>query len=154
MDKRKKYETLIARLDDNIDSGHFFEASWYASGVIEDRLLSLLRLSGGVPTEKNGKEVRTIGRKIGEVKKRLGMHAELTQVLPLDVKDNKGSKSNSLIERLNTWKNLRNELMHELGDSTIEISSIDSRSPTLASEGRDVARELSATVYRLKKKVR
>ena len=45
--KRELYEELYERMNTAHDAGFNLEASWFAYAVIEDRLLSLLRNSGG-----------------------------------------------------------------------------------------------------------
>ena len=64
--KREYYKDLIDRMNKAHDDEYYLEASWFAYTVLEDRLLSALRQSGGA-TYANFRPIRMLGKKIGRV---------------------------------------------------------------------------------------
>ncbi len=139
MSKRSHYETFIGRLDLAVSGGHFLEASWYAYAVLEDRLLSLLRGSGGV-NDRKGKPFRPLGNKLRELQERsasddvLRAHFEFT--------------------RLHAWKVRRDELMHAMADASKSVEEIDGEARRLAMDGAELVRVYSAASSRFKKRRR
>jgi hypothetical protein len=127
-------------MDITYDSSMYLEASWYAYAVLEDRLVSLLKNSGGIG-EKNGgaggKPIRMMGPKLKELTRR--------------AKKDKLLKENFEHDKLNDWKESRNNLMHAMGDATLTISDIDIAAKQLAKDGRELVREYASAARRLKK---
>lgn len=136
--KRDLYSMFMSRMKGATESGQFFEASWYAYAVLEDRLRSLLRNSGG-EGENNGigKPIRMMGPKLRELKKR----AKKDELL----------QANFEYNRLNTWKDDRNNLMHAMADATMTLEQIDVLAKALAQESEALVREYSSAAQRLKK---
>jgi len=134
------YKTFMSRMDKAFQSEMYLEASWYAYAILEDRLVSLLKNSGGIGEKKgnaNGKPIRMMGPKLKELTRR----AKKDPLL----------KANFEHDRLNTWKESRNNLMHAMGDATMAIEDIDLDAKKLAEEGRRLIREYAAACRRLKK---
>ena len=50
--KQKLYQHLMKRMDQAVEHGRDVEAGWYAYAVLEDRLRSMLRQSGGEGQKK------------------------------------------------------------------------------------------------------
>ncbi|MDP4310848.1 MULTISPECIES: hypothetical protein [Stenotrophomonas] len=140
MPKEDLYKTFINRMKSASDAGAYLEASWYAYAALEDRLVSLLQNSGGVGENAggaNGKPIKMMGRKIKELNRR----AEKDKLL----------KENFEHDKLNAWKDSRNNLMHAMGDATMTIDEIDASAKKLAEDGQELVREYAAACRRLKK---
>ncbi|PZT43424.1 hypothetical protein A7X92_14345 [Stenotrophomonas maltophilia] len=78
-----------------------------------------------------------MGRKIKELNRR----AEKDKLL----------KENFEHDKLNAWKDSRNNLMHAMGDATMTIDEIDASAKKLAEDGQELVREYAAACRRLKK---
>lgn len=137
MPKQALYSAFIKRMNAATEVAQYFEASWYAYAVLEDRLRSLLRNSGGEGVGGKGKPIRMMGPKLKELKYR----AKTDQLL----------KANFEHARLNKWKDARNNLMHAMADASMTLEQIDQAAKALAEEGVLLVRELSAACRRLKK---
>ena len=125
--KLELYEHLIERMDDAAISGRDVEAAWYAYAVLEDRLRSMLRQSGGEgATKGKGKHIRMMGPKLVE----LGKRAAKDSLLKLCFEQ----------IRLQKWKDDRNELVHAMADGKHDIVQIDKMASELAKEGVSLAR--------------
>lgn len=68
MSKRKHYIELIDEMDASHDNKYYLESSWYAHTVLEDRLVSALRQSGGA-TYANHRPIRMLGKKCRKLDK-------------------------------------------------------------------------------------
>jgi len=140
MPKEALYKTFITRMKSASDAGMYLEASWYAYAALEDRLVSLLRNSGGVGEKAggaNGKPIKMMGPKLNELTRR--------------AKKDKLLKENFEHDKLNDWKDSRNNLMHAMGDATMTIADIDVSARKLAEDGQKLLREYAAACRRLKK---
>ncbi len=73
-DKRELFENFISRMDSEIENGRYFEASWYVYALLEDRLISMLRNSGGVPQPtRGGRFLMLGGAKVTHLSQRMRM---------------------------------------------------------------------------------
>lgn len=135
--KSHLYSVLIARLDQAYSEKNFFESSWYAYAVIEDRLISLLRLTGGETI--NGKPIMMLGRKIEILEKRVHHNSALKKFFTQKMQDD-----------LDAWRDERNQLMHDMGTGTITLDEIDRRSQQLSLDGKKVVRELCSVCWKMK----
>lgn len=136
--KKKLYQDLISRMEAAAENGRDVEAAWFAYAVLEDRLRSLLRQSGGEGQNKGvGKPIRMMGPKLKELK----LRAKKDELL----------KSCFEYTRLEQWKRDRNDLVHAMADGTQTIETIDANAASLAREGVDLARIYTAAARRLKK---
>ena len=136
MGKRSLYENFIERIDRHVASGNFFEASWYVYAVLEDRLISMLQNSGG-STQSNGNPIRMLGPKLSILKTRAASDALLDANFPHDA--------------IFDWKERRNDLMHAMAEGSMDIDQIDEAAKSLANEGQELVRTVSAGAMRLKK---
>ncbi len=136
--KRKLYKDLLNRMDAARTANRDVEASWYAYAVLEDRLRSMLRQSGGEGEKKGvGKPIRMMGPKLKELSRRAKKDALLKNCFEYD--------------RLNQWKNDRNTLVHAMADGRHDIEQIDGLAKSLAQEGVDLAWLYAREAQRLKK---
>jgi hypothetical protein len=141
MAKEKLYESFITRLEAANADEAFLECSWYCYAVLEDRLLSFLRGSGGV-NYGNGKPIRMMGPKMKELKLRKSHDSLLAAQL-----------TDRLFDRLDKWKDDRNDLMHAMADATLTIEQIDKDAQKLSSEGKKLVRDYCAACRRYKKRL-
>lgn len=137
MSKQALYEAFITRLETAIADTKYFEASWYAYAVLEDRLMSMMRNSGGAGRGGGGKPIHMMGPKLTE----LTFRAKTDPLL----------KANFEFTRLKKWTNERNNLMHAMADSSMALAEIDAGAKALAEEGAALVREYSAACRRLKR---
>lgn len=140
MPKQALYKTFMSRMDAAYKASMYLEATWYAYAVLEDRLVSLLRNSGGVGENNggaNGKPIRMMGPKLKELSRR--------------AKNDKLLNENFEHDKLNDWKESRNNLMHAMGDATMPIADIDAAAKKLAEGGQILVREYASACRRLKK---
>lgn len=140
MPKEALYKTFMTRMRSAYKASMYLEASWYAYAVLEDRLVSLLRNSGGVGENaggSGGKPIRMMGPKLKELSRRAQKDA-LLQV-------------NFEHDKLNSWKDSRNNLMHAMGDATMPIDDIDEAARKLAEDGHSLVKEYASACRRLKK---
>ncbi|MBA2080984.1 hypothetical protein [Aeromonas veronii] len=140
MAKHALYKTFMTRMKDSYDAAMYLEASWYVYAVLEDRLLSLLRNSGGVGETNGGaggKPIKMMGPKLKELSRR--------------TKKDKLLKECFEYSKLNTWKESRNNLMHAMGDASMTIQDIDLTAKKLAEDGIELVKEYAAACRRLKK---
>lgn len=140
MAKQALYRAFISRMDSAYAAAMYLESSWYAYSVLEDRLISMLRNSGGVGENgggASGKPIRMMGPKLKELKRRAKKDKLLAAYFEHDA--------------LNAWKESRNNLMHAMGDATMPINDIDVAAKKLAEDGRKLVGDYSAACRRLKK---
>jgi hypothetical protein len=137
MKKKKLYEDLIERMEGAVTRGSDVEAAWYAYAVLEDRLRSMLRQSGGEAKKNKSKPIKMMGPKIEELKDR-ALNDRLLH---------------SCFERgrLEKWKDARNDLVHAMADGKHDIQAIDALASALAIEGVELARLYASAARRLKK---
>lgn len=136
MSKQALYSTFIERMAKAHEEGNYFESSWYAYAVLEDRLRSLLRSTGGEGKGGPGKPIRMMGPKLKELKYR----AKTDELL----------KANFEHDQLNTWKDSRNNLMHAMADASMTLQQIDASSRQLSVDGAELVRAYSAACRRVK----
>lgn len=136
-EKRDLYENFHSKLKLAIEKEFYLESSWYVYALLEDRLVSLLRSSGGVGNSGSAKPIKMMGPKLKELKNR--------------------SKSNKLLDhnfdhdRINQWKNDRNDLMHAMADGTKSVDDVSKTSYLLATSGAKLLKDVSSAAMRLKK---
>ncbi|OBX36752.1 hypothetical protein A8U91_01099 [Halomonas elongata] len=68
-EKNNHYKELMGRMSQAHEQEFYLEASWFAYTVLEDRLLSALRQSGGA-TYANYRPIRMFGKKMQEIRQR------------------------------------------------------------------------------------
>ncbi|UWQ31637.1 hypothetical protein K3555_13650 [Leisingera sp. M527] len=136
-DKRELFEGFHDRFGRAIEQGFYLEASWYIYALIEDRLVSMLRQSGGVGEKGSTTPIKMLGPKIKELKRRAVSDGLLQQNLPDTA--------------LSEWSSRRNSLMHAMADGNLSQEEIDKQSYLLATNGKELVKEVSAAAMRLKK---
>ena len=134
-----KYKNLIKQIDDALENEYYFEASWIAYAILEDRLISILKKSGGANNAK-GNEIRMMGPKIEQINERISDCLNLRKALMPD-----------MLEGLKNWKNNRDRLMHAMANEDLSISEIEELAKDLAITGRKWVSQLCSACYRLKK---
>lgn len=110
--KRDYYKVLMHKMQEAHSHKFYLESSWFAFAILEDRLLSALRQSGG-STYANNKPIRMLGPKMIEIKKRKRTDKLL-----------KAYFSNELMDKVDKWSKERNGLMHAMADGTQSIEDI------------------------------
>ncbi|WP_264536709.1 hypothetical protein [Flavobacterium sp. N1736] len=134
------YAKYISQLEETYFKGFYFEAAWIQYVLLEDRLVSLLKNSGGNLDAKN-KEIRMMGPKLGKLVERCSTSSVLKNELDRD----------DLINKLDTWKNLRNTLMHSMVDGSQSIKQIENDIQELAETGITLVRNTASAARRIKK---
>lgn len=129
--KSELYRTFIERMEAARKDGHRLEAAWYAYAVIEDRMRSLLQVTGLAARPR-----MMLGDKIQELENRRipEIDAQLDFLL------------------LKAWKEDRNNLMHAMAGGALSIEDIDKMSERLARDGCKIARSLASLARRMKKR--
>lgn len=134
------YKKLIFQLEDTFDKGYFFESAWIQYVILEDRLVSILKSSGGNLNNK-GSEIKMLGPKLGKLNDRYASSAILKEHID----------RNDILSRIDIWKDLRNTLMHSMADGSLTLEEIEIRIKELAESGKLLVRHTAATARRLKK---
>lgn len=140
MPKENHYRIFIRRLEKALNDGHYLESSWYAYAVLEDRLRSLLRSSGGEAHHTTGKKITMMGPKLRELKDRRANDAIISAQF-----------TDALHDSLHLWKEDRNNLTHAMADASISIEDIDTLAQKLAHDGKKLVRDYCALCRRVKK---
>lgn len=138
--KQSHYESLLKRMAKAHDEEHYFEASWYAYAILEDRLRSALRSSGG-DTYANHRPIRTLGRKMQIIRDRKANDTVLAAML-----------TDALMDRIYNWKESRNDLMHAMADGSKSLKEVDKEIYLLSGQSSKLIRDVAAACRRLKKR--
>lgn len=138
-DKREHYNDLMDKMNRSHEAEFYLEASWFAYTILEDRLLSALRQSGGI-TYKNNKPIRMLGKKMQEIKQRKKKDTLLNAYF-----------NDALMDRIHNWKEERNNLTHAMADGTKTITQIDKDAYLLSSNAQNLVRDVCSAAIRLKK---
>jgi hypothetical protein len=136
MAKASLYKTLISRMNDAISAGNYLEASWYSYAILEDRLRSLLRSTGGEPLTANGRPLQAMSKKRKLLETRLAANQQLM----------------SQLTALKDWCTRRNSLAHAMADATTPIADVDANKKALGEDGAELVRTLTASAMRLKRR--
>lgn len=142
--KATSYKLLLARLETALNCGFHLEASWIAYAVIEDRLLSALEKTGGIPATKKGQLLTLLGTKIAYLHGRLSSDPVLRGAI----------LNGAVLDDVSRWTKSRNYLMHDMARDNHPWTELDARAQELARSGRDVTRNLCSAVMRLAKRKR
>jgi hypothetical protein len=132
--KGKLFADLISRVDVALENKFYLEASWIEYSIIEERLISIIKKVD----ERNPGN----GFKVDKCLKRLKylINKENHQLL-------KRHFTIDFLDEISKWKNKRNSTMHDLAKKHITEQRVEN----LAREGKDLMRELNATIMRFKK---
>jgi len=146
-EKREHYEILLDKMSSAHEQEFHLEASWIAYSILEDRLYSALKRSGGT-TFPNGEDIRMLGQKIQEIIAR--------RVEPND-RQAAGDKllgayfSSELLDKLKDWKDRRNGLMHAMADSTKTIAELSKETYLLSLDSKQIVKDTCNASRLLKK---
>ena len=144
MAKRELYKVLIERMEAAHATNNLLGAAWYAYAILEDRLVSLLRNSGGL-NDKNGQPLRLMmGPKFKELKRRVNAKSQNKHVDPL-------LRINVELTTLDKWIDQRNKLMHGIAEGELTIEEIDTMIAYVAGTGIDLVRDFARAAARVKK---
>lgn len=138
MAKHELYRALIERMDAALSNRCFFEASWYAYAILEDRLISLVQSS--TPPGTTERTPRGMEKKMRILRDRTLANSSLSAFFK-DVE-------------LDAWRKRRNQLMHAMAEGTLTIADVDAQGESLAEEGARLVRVYAAAAMRLKKRTR
>lgn len=130
------YEAFIGRLEDDYRKGYYFQSAWLEFALLEDRLNSILSNSGGKLQPK-----ATMGPKIKELKKRSETNRLLYEYF----------EKGLMLDRIETWKEVRNRFMHNMANGTMTVAEIDAEIKALANEGAVLVRDFASIARRVKK---
>lgn len=137
--KRKHYIELMDEMEKSHQAAYYLESSWYAYTVLEDRLLSALRQSGG-ETYANHRPIRMLGKKMQEIRQR-----KINDSLLRAYFDDK------LMDRIHAWKEERNDLTHAMADGTKSIGEIKKSSYLLSTNAKKLVKDVCNAAILLKK---
>ncbi len=137
--KREHYEDLMERMSDAHANEVYFEASWFAYTILEDRLLSALKQSGG-DKYNNNKPIRMLGKKIEVLQQRKKKDKLLRSYF-----------TDGLVDNIHRWKEERNDLMHAMADGTKTMMEIDKAAFLLSESAKALVKDVCAAARLLKK---
>ncbi len=136
--KKKHYEELMVRMTKAILAEFYLEASWYAYAIVEDRLVAVLKRSGGA-LDAGGNAIRMLGPKLKLIRARRKKDALLQAYFP-----------EAILGSIDTWKDERNDLMHAMADASAPLAEIDKRAYLLATRGQELVKSVCRHQRQLK----
>lgn len=155
--------TMIARQKDAHCKGYYFEASWYAHGIFEDRTKRIcehILPTGEHPPDSLAEKIQIIktccdadktkvvdGKPVRGTRKEGGNKIKIPKH-PIYQTIDKG-----FLENLHVWREDRNQLVHELATGKFNISQIDRDKKDLSTRGDKLVKEILATTMRIKKRI-
>ena len=139
--KTDYYKVLMHKMNEAHDHKFYLESSWFAYSILEDRLVSALRQSGGI-TYANNREIRMLGNKMKVINERKTTDKLLAAYF-----------DDELMDEIDTWKNERNDLMHALADGTQTIEAILSSAQNQSKKAKTIVKK-ACTAARLLKRNR
>lgn len=143
--KRENYELLLHKNSNAIENEFYFEAIWISYCIMEDRLLSALKKCKCDKTiSKKGKaeEIRMLGPKIKAIRSNK-ISQPLLQLIEIQ-----------LIDNIEKWKDVRNDLMHKLATESAPLRSFDATIQKCARDGITLAKDLAASIQRINKQLK
>tara|TARA_R100001509_G_scaffold125429_1_gene78945 strand:- start:22872 stop:23309 length:438 start_codon:yes stop_codon:yes gene_type:complete len=138
-EKNNHYKELMSRMKSAHEQEFYLEACWFAYTVLEDRLLSALRQSGGA-TYANHRPIRMLGKKMQEIRQRKRNDPLLAAYF-----------NDPLMDRIHQWKEDRNDLTHAMADGTKSMAEVDKSAYLLSTSGAKLVNEVCSAARRLKK---
>jgi len=137
--KREHYNELMDRMDNAHNLEFYLEASWFAYTVLEDRLLSALRNSGGA-NYSNHRPIRMLGKKMQEINARKKKDKLLSAYF-----------TDQLMDNIHKWKEERNDLTHAMADGTKNITDVDKAAYLLSTNAKKLVKDVCNAAILLKK---
>lgn len=138
---KKPYQILLDKMKAAYAAGCYHETVWLAYVVLEDRLASALRMSGGTTVEGKG-PIQALGPKLGELGIRRERDPLLGQHFPAQ-----------LLQQIQDWKQQREALLQAKADFSDSYLQIEKDALQLAQRGIALA-NLTCTATRQFKKQR
>jgi len=139
--KGAAYQQLLDRASEAMSGAFYLEAGWIIFALLEDRLNSVLRLTGGIPTDKNGRPIQMLGKKLRVARERLVTDDAVRKAMRLG-RD---------LDQLERWKDRRNDLAHSMANDARSWADLAEEASVLAADGRALVGSISSAVMRLKK---
>ena len=139
MNKTHHYKILMHKMNEAHEHKFYLEASWFAFAIVEDRLVSTLRQSGGT-TDSQNQEIRMLGRKMGVISQRKRNDSLLAAYF-----------TDELMGEIDVWKDKRNDLAHALAVGSQSIEDILTTAENLSEEAKDLVNKVCAAARLLKK---
>lgn len=136
--KKKHYEELMVRMTKAIAAEFYLQAGWYAYAILEDRLVAVLKRSGGA-TNDNGTPIKMLGPKLKTIVRRRSSDPLLRVYF-----------DSTLIDAIDKWKNERNTLMHAMADAATPMNKLDEQARLLATRGKELIKSVCRHARQLK----
>jgi hypothetical protein len=136
--KLKHYELLMSRMDAAYAANFYLEASWFAYTILEDRLVSALRQSGGA-NYANHKPIKMLGKKMQEIELRKKKDSLLAVYF-----------DKTLMDRIHKWKEERNDLTHAMADGVKTMAQVDKMAYLLSQNAKALVKDVAAAARVLK----
>ena len=134
--KGAAYQQLLDRASEAMSGAFYLEAGWIIFALLEDRLNSVLRLTGGIPTDKNGRPIQMLGKKLRVARERLVTDDAVRKAMRLG-RD---------LDQLERWKDRRNDLAHSMANDARSWADLAEEASVLAADGRALAGSISSAV--------
>ncbi len=146
-EKGKRFQFLIARLDEARKKDYYIEAMAITYALMEERTYSLLDKLG-IPYRNKDKLFQCltylknsiISKTLAIVPTKVSVD-ELTNYLQVELIDS------NLIDDIQAWRNTRNDVIHDLAKTTIEYSALK----TPCDNGSEYFRKYTACIMKVKK---
>lgn len=148
-EKGKRFEFLVERIDEANRTGFYVEAMALTYALMEERTYTLLKRLG-IPYKSGDKLYQCLvylkkciqKRTLSIAPKKISLD-ELHDWLKAELIDTK------LVDNIQSWRNRRNDITHDLAKQTIAYNSIGPD----AIQGSQYFRKYTAIIMRLKKLV-
>lgn len=138
-EKKRHYQVLMDKMKAAYAAECYFESAWLAYAILEDRLMSALRLTGGT-TFGNHRPIQTLGPKIGELSNRREHNKAFAACF-----------SAELMAQLEEWKDQRDKVVQAMADYSAPIEAVQEGVYFLAQRGMALASLVCAANHRFKK---
>jgi len=158
--QREHYTTLLDRLEKATQDGFYLEASWVAYAIMEDRLLSSIKLISR-PIEGIEKKICFLLAVFSDTDEndRSANNGVIYRATFNDIalpKDSRYKKFDwNLLQKIHCWKSWRNNLLHNLYTNEVkDVDKLGFEFQNLANEGIILAKFLSNQILWLKEQSR
>ncbi|WP_170162300.1 hypothetical protein [Caldimonas tepidiphila] len=138
-DRKKPYQVLLDKMKSAYAAEHYHEVTWLAYRVLEDRLGSVLRQSGGA-TFGNHRPIQTLGPQIGELSSRRERDPLLGEAF-----------SAELMRQLHDWKEQRDTFAQAVAAGAPPFEQIGQDAFQLAQRGLALANLACAATRQFKR---
>ena len=145
-EKGQRFEFLVERMDTSRDEGYYIESMAIAYALLEERTYSLLdklNIRYDSRHEKLYQCLKKVETNVVQQNISIENANEIIDFLQQDLIDS------DLLDNIQTWREKRNDVIHDLAKETIAYESLEPYSI----EGCELFRKYSAMIMRLKKKI-